>query len=236
MNLFTRPLGVVTAALLLAGTANAATVLTSVYSTAVVSDTKTNFSTSLTIPAFDTSLGTLQAVYLTLYGTVTGTIQFENDDAEAATVTSNLGASIKLKRPDNSVLVVSLPVYTSSTMVDAFDGTDDYDGASGRTIAGVSAADNDSVTLTSASDMALFTSGSDLVATFSATGASSASGAGNLTTKFTTKAGGYATVQYAYDDTSAVPEPASWAMMVGGFGLLGGALRRKRTSTSVRFG
>lgn len=27
--------------------------------------------------------------------------------------------------------------------------------------------------------------------------------------------------------TSAVPEPASWAMMLGGFGLIGGALRRR---------
>jgi hypothetical protein len=27
----------------------------------------------------------------------------------------------------------------------------------------------------------------------------------------------------------AVPEPASWAMMLGGFGLIGGALRRRRT-------
>jgi hypothetical protein len=27
-----------------------------------------------------------------------------------------------------------------------------------------------------------------------------------------------------------VPEPASWAMMVGGFGLVGGAMRRRRTS------
>jgi hypothetical protein len=27
----------------------------------------------------------------------------------------------------------------------------------------------------------------------------------------------------------AVPEPASWAMMIGGFGLIGGAMRRRRT-------
>jgi hypothetical protein len=33
---------------------------------------------------------------------------------------------------------------------------------------------------------------------------------------------------------SAAPEPASWAMMVGGFGVIGGAMRR-RQRTSVRF-
>jgi hypothetical protein len=30
--------------------------------------------------------------------------------------------------------------------------------------------------------------------------------------------------------TGAVPEPASWAMMVGGFGLIGAAMRRRRTA------
>lgn len=37
-------------------------------------------------------------------------------------------------------------------------------------------------------------------------------------------------------EQSAVPEPATWAMMVGGFGLLGGAARRQRRApaTSVK--
>jgi len=35
--------------------------------------------------------------------------------------------------------------------------------------------------------------------------------------------------------SGAVPEPASWAMMIGGFGLAGGALRRRRTQTTVKF-
>jgi len=34
--------------------------------------------------------------------------------------------------------------------------------------------------------------------------------------------------------TAAVPEPASWAMMVGGFGLAGGVLRRTRRQAVVR--
>jgi len=42
---------------------------------------------------------------------------------------------------------------------------------------------------------------------------------------------------YAGDFTLAggVPEPAAWAMMIGGFGMAGGALRRRRVSTTVRF-
>lgn len=34
--------------------------------------------------------------------------------------------------------------------------------------------------------------------------------------------------------TAAVPEPATWAMMIGGFGLIGGSMRRRK-NTSVRF-
>jgi len=34
---------------------------------------------------------------------------------------------------------------------------------------------------------------------------------------------------------AGVPEPASWAMMIGGFGLAGGALRRRKVRTAVTF-
>lgn len=34
---------------------------------------------------------------------------------------------------------------------------------------------------------------------------------------------------------AAVPEPATWAMMIVGFGLMGGVLRRRRISTKVSF-
>ncbi|NJC33302.1 hypothetical protein GGR88_000776 [Sphingomonas jejuensis] len=33
----------------------------------------------------------------------------------------------------------------------------------------------------------------------------------------------------------AVPEPATWAMMIGGFGLVGSAMRRRRQTTAVTF-
>jgi PEP-CTERM motif len=47
----------------------------------------------------------------------------------------------------------------------------------------------------------------------------------------------------AYDDITfgsatpgAVPEPATWAMMIGGFGMVGGAMRYRRRKTAVSFG
>jgi len=35
--------------------------------------------------------------------------------------------------------------------------------------------------------------------------------------------------------SGVVPEPASWAMMIGGFGLMGSAVRRRRAQTTVKF-
>jgi hypothetical protein len=36
-------------------------------------------------------------------------------------------------------------------------------------------------------------------------------------------------------NVAAVPEPATWAMMIGGIGMVGGAMRRRRVSTKVSF-
>jgi hypothetical protein len=32
-----------------------------------------------------------------------------------------------------------------------------------------------------------------------------------------------------------VPEPSTWAMIIGGFGMVGGAMRRRRSMTKVSF-
>lgn len=39
-------------------------------------------------------------------------------------------------------------------------------------------------------------------------------------------------IAISFDHAPIVPEPAAWAMMVGGFGVAGGALRRKRVRVS----
>jgi hypothetical protein len=42
-----------------------------------------------------------------------------------------------------------------------------------------------------------------------------------------------ATFKLVKDSVTAVPEPASWALMIGGFGMAGGMLRRRRETATV---
>jgi len=45
----------------------------------------------------------------------------------------------------------------------------------------------------------------------------------------------YAEIAFFYTPTSAVPEPATWAMMIIGFGAIGGAMRRRRANVSLSY-
>lgn len=56
---------------------------------------------------------------------------------------------------------------------------------------------------------------------------------GTTSTIQANNAAGFATAGGAV--SSAVPEPATWAMMTLGFGALGFAMRRKKVSTRIRF-
>lgn len=57
-------------------------------------------------------------------------------------------------------------------------------------------------------------------------------GSGLMSPTFSSNSGGYfgGNLQVA-----AVPEPATWAMMLVGFGMMGGAIRSRRRSTAVSF-
>ena len=55
-----------------------------------------------------------------------------------------------------------------------------------------------------------------------------------LSFRIATIPAGYTDATIAVTALAAVPEPATWAMMIGGFGLVGGALRRRNAAVRTR--
>ena len=192
-----------------------------------ISLSQTNWNSSVSIPKFDSSLGILTSIEFYLYGYVSGIAQFESLDASPATVTTNLSAMLKLTRPDNSTLVVSLPIASTTDNVTAYDGITDFNGTSGKTYSNLSANDTESFVSTLASDFALFTGTGNIVLPINALGTSSGSGAGNLLLQFNTFASADVIVKYNYD-TPVIPEPASLVALLSGIAGIGGiSLKRK---------
>ncbi|MBL8763056.1 MAG: choice-of-anchor E domain-containing protein [Phycisphaerae bacterium] len=171
---------------------------------------RTNWTEVMTLPKWDGSLGTLQGVTLTLGGSVAGSARFESTDAGPATIDMTLSAELAMKRPDNTSLVVALPLVNTTDNVTAFDGTIDFGGDSGRTHDNLSASDTQSLTVLPAdADFALFLGAGNLSLDIKATGASVGSGSGNLIVQFLTDASAHAEIEYRY---IPVPTPGAFGL------------------------
>lgn len=168
----------------------------------------TNWTHTISVPKFDPSLGTLDSVSFHLAGHVEGSARFESLDATKTNVTMRLAADIRLRRPDKTDLVISLPVANTSDLVSPYDGTIDFSGPSGRSYTGLSASDSDTAELLAPLnpiDEDNFVGAGEVVSLIvRATGASRGMGAGNLVLLFATSASADVHVSYAY---TPVPEP-----------------------------
>ena len=207
-----------TLCMMLVGAANAGVIT----HTDTVPLQSTNFTKSVTIPKYN-GVDPLLKIEFILAGHVEGDAKYENKDAEPATVTAELKASLTLQRPDLSTLVVSIPTHYKVEDLPKFDGVEDFAGTSGRTYTGLSADKSESSSSTTAADKALFSGVGNIVLPVDATGQSYASGPGNIASEFATSASADVTVKYYYDSGDQVPEPAGLALL----GLLG-LVRRKR--------
>ena len=185
----------------------------------------TDWNTTISIPKFNSSLGTLTSIEFILAGHAEGTAAFENRNGPG-TVTMDLGATLQLERPDSTILVIAVPLVHTSDAVPTFDGVIDFGGTSGKTYSGLGADITESKTSTPpSSDLALFTGFGNIILPVVATGNSTGSGSGNLVTQFSSQASAQATVKYHYD---AVPEPSGLLTLLSGLTVVGGTLTRLR--------
>ena len=187
----------------------------------------TDWNTTLDLPKFNPSLGTLNSISFSLTGNLEGTVSLENQSQSPANVGTVLNATLTLARPDMTVLVVAIPAIPRNFAATAYDGTLDYGGTSGITYPTTSASNTEnSGLLTSAADKALFLGPGTISLPVNAIGFAGGSGSANLALLFSADAGADASVTYDY---TTVPEPSSLLALLSGLGGLAGfAFRRKR--------
>ena len=197
--------------------------------TGSVPDTLTTWGVPLgsvtqSIKKFDPALGTLNSVAFTLNGNATSTVTIN------ATTDTNYyysaGATIRLTRPDGSLLVQTIPTLTVG---DAFNTLLQTAGTSSSATGSATA--SNAATYSSASDLALFTGLGNIALPTQAAGFVNVSLiGGNAAAGQSTIAGANVSVVYNYTPGStAVPEPGSVAMLLAG-GITGAGLlvRRRR--------
>lgn len=194
------------------------------------------YSTSFTIPKFDSSLGTLTSIVFNLQGSETASQKFESLDASASVITATTTGTMTLYRPNNSVLVVTAPQVVNVFNAAAFDGVIDFAGASGATFVTTSTTSSDTSTTTNPADFSAFTGAGTIALPVTATGSAGASGAGNLLNQFNTTGSTTAIVTYNFTPfVSEVPEASTYGSIgaVAVVGFLGYCRSRKASEKSA---
>lgn len=182
------------------------------------------WSGTLSVPQFDPVLGTLTGVNYTLTGGVSGNAKAENTGGTASSIELKLQATITVNKPGGGQLAQAIPLADNFFSASAFDNVLDFGGTSGVTYSGLTASDNTTGSV-SAVDWGAWEGTGDVSLPVSSAGASTATGGGDITSAFSTKASATFDVWYTY---TPVPEPTALAF-VAGLGLLGfGAYRRFR--------
>jgi len=169
-----------------------------------ISISPTDWNRTVTIPKFDTGLGTLQSIEFTLGGQVHGSAGVENFSPNSPTVANlNFSSTLTLTRPDLSVIVVTIPLANFVDPLTTFDGVIDFGGTSGVMHSNINAsASNMAVSPPPASDLVLFSGPPGMPGTIvlpvTAVGSSSSTGGGNIINQFTTDAAAQVSVCYHY--------------------------------------
>ena len=200
---------------LLLGAMGRAGAATTANQTVTLPFTPTNISTTFTFSKFDSSLGTLTAINLSLFGDVKATATVDAISGPGDYDFTS-GANVKLKAPGGAITYLTiLPTNTDTQTITA---------AVFTWPAPVEGQDTKSTSLTDATNLSNFTGVGSIILPFTAQGTSGISGPGTVTASINTQLAASATLNYTY---TAVPEPGTFGLMLFGLGTGVALLGRK---------
>lgn len=198
---------------------------------------------SPTFNQFDPTLGTLTGVTFDLSAITSGTLSFENLDSTPAQFTEQLSGVVTLQGlglPSGSpFFTVTAAMPGISVNLSAFDGTIDEAGPSGYKSSVLASPLATVQYAISSANFGLFTGSGTYTGTLTGhndiatTGTVPQRSAGS--TAVTTSGSVKLTYTYTPFATAGVPEPATWMTLIGGFGMVGGQLRRRQRARPTRY-
>jgi hypothetical protein len=159
---------------------------------------RTNTSRTQTVAQFDPSLGTLQSVEVIYDGTLTSDLKVENDDSQAATISGTVNGTLSVQA-GGLPAVQGTVTNSNGASLAAWDGADDFAGASGRDFGPQSNNATKDVTFSATNnDLSAFIGTGTVQVQESSQVTSSVTGSGNLLAALATKASGQVRVIYHY--------------------------------------
>lgn len=188
---------------------------------------QTSYVSNILLPQFNSALGTLTGVQITVDTQINRSGSMTNNGSTAADLSYFYGAT--------QISISGEGVSHTQSASGAFTAGESFSGvaASGGTVNIASLQEYDLGNLFNAGNLSAFIgSGSVSYAVNAVSNLFTSCGSGNCATNIITRMGGQMTVTYTYEpDTNEVPEPASFAMV--GLGVLAlGMIGRRRSSAS----
>ncbi len=171
-----------------------------------VSMQATNWSTTVTLPLYDSANGALVRVSLSVDAAITQDLRLESLDPASSTVTGVGTGTITLSPPTLPV-VTSLPQNTLTAALTGFDGSIDFAGTSGASYVGLGATNH--AERNPYLPLADFMGPGNITLPVTATASFNASGSGNVITQANTQAAASICVSYFYALPTATPTRTS---------------------------
>ncbi|TFW13952.1 choice-of-anchor E domain-containing protein [Duganella callida] len=193
----------------------------------VLNYTKSSAAGALDFAKFDATLGTLESVQVQLFSNLGTTVKVENTStSSASTIKATAGALLTFTLSGVSQTLTSSDSHTFNASV--FDGLSNYAGTSGGSYT-FSSPFSSSSTYSDAASLALFSGTGSAHANLAASTTSVIAGiSGNTRSLVLPSFSGYAKVTYTY--ATPVPEPETYAMLLGGLALVGAIARRRKSA------